>query len=464
MPRLSALQYCRRANALPRGNVLRIAKTESHAEHFLHGIPGRKNCVTIMRMFRRLQQMIARLSATRPGAWVVRTCIQPLDRFVLWISGGRFGIVSLFYPTLVLITALITQLLFYALVAINVPALYADGMSPALLGLMSLLTIVVAVGLVSGAVSFSIHAGSVREASMMASAVLLPTTALLQAQAPYFIARRFDVVWLAILAITVVALAFLRSGMQTFQRAAIFSRNRETMSLRRIWSTFRRFFSEYQPAGTPLYAYRGLPFSPWRFYRYEFPALLYELRLPLAVSMLAAVSGTVLGLTLSQTLVLPPVEQALTMLAYGPAPSLLLAGFVFANNLRVSILSNLLAPFSLGVFPFLVPAVVFAQIGYISGRILVQNGATIVDPLQFIVAYLLPHGVIELPTFLISAALGLRMGAALLSTPGNFTVGENLLWAAAQTVKVWLLIIAPLVLVAALIEGLITPLVIMWVY
>jgi len=363
-----------------------------------------------------------------------------------------------------LITALITQHLFYALVAINVPALYADGMSPALLGLMSLLTIVVAVGLVSGAVSFSIHAGSVREASMMASAVLLPTTALLQAQAPYFIARRFDVVWLAILAITVVALAFLRSGMQTFQRAAIFSRNRETMSLRRIWSTFRRFFSEYQPAGTPLYAYRGLPFSPWRFYRYEFPALLYELRLPLAVSMLAAVSGTVLGLTLSQTLVLPPVEQALTMLAYGPAPSLLLAGFVFANNLRVSILSNLLAPFSLGVFPFLVPAVVFAQIGYISGRILVQNGATIVDPLQFIVAYLLPHGVIELPTFLISAALGLRMGAALLSTPGNFTVGENLLWAAAQTVKVWLLIIAPLVLVAALIEGLITPLVIMWVY
>jgi|GEM_PF-418827 len=104
MPRLSALQYCRRANALPRGNVLRIAKTESHAEHFLHGIPGRKNCVTIMRMFRRLQQMIARLSATRPSAWVVRTCIQPLDRFVLWISGGRFGIVSLFYPTLVLIT------------------------------------------------------------------------------------------------------------------------------------------------------------------------------------------------------------------------------------------------------------------------------------------------------------------------------------------------------------------------
>ncbi len=104
MHRLSALQHCRRANALPRGDVLRIVKTGSYAEYFFHCIPGRKNWFTIMRMFRRLHLMIAYLSATSLGAWVVRTCIQPLDRFVLWISGGRLGIVSLFYPTLVLIT------------------------------------------------------------------------------------------------------------------------------------------------------------------------------------------------------------------------------------------------------------------------------------------------------------------------------------------------------------------------
>ncbi|GIV95003.1 MAG: hypothetical protein KatS3mg056_3712 [Chloroflexus sp.] len=56
------------------------------------------------------------------------------------------------------------------------------------------------------------------------------------------------------------------------------------------------------------------------------------------------------------------------------------------------------------------------------------------------------------------------MGAALLSTPGDFSVGENLLWAAAQTAKVWLLLITPLVLVAAIVEGLVTPLVIRLVY
>ena len=57
-----------------------------------------------MRMFRRVQLLIARFSATRFGAWFVRTCIQPLDRLLLWLTGGRIGIVSLFYPTLILIT------------------------------------------------------------------------------------------------------------------------------------------------------------------------------------------------------------------------------------------------------------------------------------------------------------------------------------------------------------------------
>jgi deazaflavin-dependent oxidoreductase (nitroreductase family) len=84
--------------------MLHTGETESHEEYLLHSILSRKTCSTVMKMFRRLQLMITHLSATRPGAWFVRTCIQPFDRFVLWISGGRLGIVSLFYTTLVLIT------------------------------------------------------------------------------------------------------------------------------------------------------------------------------------------------------------------------------------------------------------------------------------------------------------------------------------------------------------------------
>lgn len=192
--------------------------------------------------------------------------------------------------------------------------------------------------------------------------------------------------------------------------------------------------------------------------------LLHELRLPLAVSLLAAIGGIWFGMSQASVRVFPSVERTLDQIAYGPDPSLWLVLFVVFNNLRVSILSNLFAPFSLGVFPFLVPATVFAQIGYVCGRLIERGGVGTDNPLTFLFAYLLPHGSIELPVFMLSAALGLRMGAAVLTAPGEFTVGENLLWAAAQTVKVWLLLIAPLVVVAALIEGLITPLVIRWAY
>ena len=43
---------------------------------------------------------------------------------------------------------------------------------------------------------------------------------------------------------------------------------------------------------------------------------------------------------------------------------------------------------------------------------------------------------------------------------GGFTVGQNILWSIAQFLKVWALVLAPLFLVSALIEGLVTPLVV----
>jgi uncharacterized membrane protein SpoIIM required for sporulation len=86
------------------------------------------------------------------------------------------------------------------------------------------------------------------------------------------------------------------------------------------------------------------------------------------------------------------------------------------------------------------------------------------SPLQFLIAYVLPHGIVELPTFILSAALGLRIGAALLAPPPGFTAGQNLLWALANFAKIWLLVLLPLVALASLIEGLISPLVIRFFY
>jgi uncharacterized membrane protein SpoIIM required for sporulation len=84
--------------------------------------------------------------------------------------------------------------------------------------------------------------------------------------------------------------------------------------------------------------------------------------------------------------------------------------------------------------------------------------------LQFLLAYVAPHGIVELPTFVLSAALGLRIGASLLAQPHGFSAAQNLLWALAQFAKTWLLLILPLTALGATIEGLISPLVIRALY
>ncbi len=77
---------------------------------------------------------------------------------------------------------------------------------------------------------------------------------------------------------------------------------------------------------------------------------------------------------------------------------------------------------------------------------------------------MLPHGIIELPTALLAAAMGIRIGVALMSPPKGFTVGQNILWSMAQFFKVWALVLLPLFLLGSLIEGLISPVIIASLY
>jgi uncharacterized membrane protein SpoIIM required for sporulation len=323
--------------------------------------------------------------------------------------------------------------------------------------------------LVAGAVVISTHTSSIKAATLLASAVLVPTSVAIQLQAILFIARRYDVLWYALAALAVITLALLRSGMASFNREEILSREHDELSLGGIWATFRTFLSEYRPAGTPLAAYAGRPFSPRRFYRAELRPLLGELRAPLACAALAALGGAAGGVYMALARELLPAMALLTeRIGTVPDPSPLLALGIFANNIRVAVLSNLLSVFSMGVFAALVPFVAFGQVALVSTALADAGGSWAalgpLSPLQFNLAYVLPHGIVELPTFILSAALGLRIGAALLAQPPGFTAGQNLLWALAQFFKTWLLVLLPLVALAAAIEGLVTPLVIRALY
>jgi uncharacterized membrane protein SpoIIM required for sporulation/ABC-type Na+ efflux pump permease subunit len=372
-----------------------------------------------------------------------------------------------------LLTSISAMLIFSVALRVFHPAVYAYSMTPVRLAQLLVMISIMTVLMVAGAVIISSHTSSIRAANLLASFVLIPMAVLLQLEAFIIIVQRWEVVSFVIYILLVMAIALLRTGISAFNREEILSREHENINFKTTSLTLGTFFREYRPAGVPLREYQGLPFSPGRFYREELPALLREIRLPIGVALTAAIGGLWLGNYLAVDFrfigfVQVALDGYIKQVGQAPPPSPLLAIAIFANNLRVSILSNVFSSFAFGIFAFLVPAVAFLQVSFIATTLYEQHGSWFSleagGPLPFLLGYVVPHGIIELPTFILSAALGIRIGASVLSPPPGFSVGQNLLWSLANFLKVWLLLLMPLILVGSMIEGLVSPMIIRALY
>ncbi len=121
---------------------------------------------------------------------------------------------------------------------------------------------------------------------------------------------------------------------------------------------------------------------------------------------------------------------------------------IFMNNARNSLLALVLGVL-FGIVPLLVVAVNGLIVGMVSEIFAGQKG------IAFLLAAILPHGIIELPLILISAAIGLRLGHVMyLHVKGERT---NLKQEFRDGVLFYFTRIAPLLLVAAMIETFVTP-------
>jgi uncharacterized membrane protein SpoIIM required for sporulation/ABC-type transport system involved in multi-copper enzyme maturation permease subunit len=351
------------------------------------------------------------------------------------------------------------------------PELFFQGLTLEYLLLGFLLITFKAIVMVASAVIISSHTTSIRAANLLASFVLLPTASVVQLEAILIISRGPNsrtVLWLIALLLSVMAIALIRTGMGAFNREEILSREHEQLNLRQVGQTWKTFFREYRPAGVAPDQYSGAPLSLARFYRSELPALLREYRLPLLVALVAAAGGLLSGGYVGSHYRVRLLDNYLANIGGAPPPSLALGLGIAANNIRVALLSDIFSLFTFGALAFLVPAVAFAQIGFVTSSLSERGGSWLAfgadSPLQFLLGYVLPHGLIELPVAILGAAVGIRVGAALMSPPKGFTVGQNILWSLAQFTKVWLFVLIPLFVVAGLIEGLITPAVIQSLY
>lgn len=115
--------------------------------------------------------------------------------------------------------------------------------------------------------------------------------------------------------------------------------------------------------------------------------------------------------------------------------------FIFLNNVQSSFYSMIFGVF-LGVFPIIAAIVNGYLLGFVSS-ISVQNQGF------FALWRLLPHGIFELPAIFISLGLGLKLGTFIFQKEKLEFFKDYLF----NSLKVFFLIVVPLLIIAGIIEG-----------
>jgi len=118
--------------------------------------------------------------------------------------------------------------------------------------------------------------------------------------------------------------------------------------------------------------------------------------------------------------------------------------FIFLNNLKSSFFAILLGIFFgfISVFIIIVNAYV---LGFVGSKVVAAEGFSIL-------LKLLPHGIFEIPAVIISVAMGLRLGMFLFVHRGKSKKKEFAKWLR-DSLRVFIFIIVPLLIIAAIIEG-----------
>jgi uncharacterized membrane protein SpoIIM required for sporulation/ABC-type transport system involved in multi-copper enzyme maturation permease subunit len=321
-----------------------------------------------------------------------------------------------------------------------------------------LLTTMEALVMVASAVVVSSHTTSVRAANLLASFIIIPTAFLLQGETVLLFWGQYDVLWCILAGLGIALALLIRTGIRTFNREEILAREIDELNLSAAVRLFRRHFF-------------GQRFSLARVYRDDVPRLLLENRLPIAVTMLVVVGGMALGWLFALRYPFPAntleplridaetFQRQLATPGYDFLPRIDTMS-IFLNNVRALTLAALLGLFSFGSLALILLLAPMAMVGFFTGEI----GFLGSDPLTFLTAFILPHGLVELPAAVIATAFGLRLGASIISPPPGITAGENLLRALADLTKIFLFVILPLLLIAAWVEANVTPYVVLWFY
>lgn len=321
-----------------------------------------------------------------------------------------------------------------------------------MLTLILLLTFAHAVLMVSAAIVISVQATTIRAANLLASFVVVPVAFLLQGETILIFWGNEDVLWFAIIGVTLLATLLVRLGLSHFRREYLLGREIDTINLKWIVRTFSNRF-------------KGQARSLTEWYRSELPVTLRQLRQPLLiVTGLALVAGVVSYLwvihNVPEYITLSPerIGEFRTFIADNltnldslgerlPAPVL------FYHNARTTVVFLLLGLVSFGTLGL---TLFIGNVALVGG---VMGAADLVgySPLLAFAAGILPHGIFELSAIFLATAAMLKVGAQLVTPQPDKSLGETLLIALADWLRVFLGIVLPFLAIAAVIEIYLTP-------
>ena len=350
-------------------------------------------------------------------------------------------------------------------IAIYVIGLFlSTGYSPPPLLLLQvvILTFCEALVMVAGAVVISSTATSVRAANLLASFIIVPMALVVQGVSIIMFWAHYSVLWYVVAALVMVAVLLMRMGLALFNREHLLTRQVERFNLsgplKRLYELF-----VHRPG------VEGKPFSLSRVYRYDLMLIFRDIKLALLLTCLIAIGGLLLGVIYAFRYPLPPQFlryfnpdtklERMRELNLGILPPLQTRA-IFLHNFRSLTLSSLLSLITLGLMPAMVIILNLGMVGFFLGEVAIMGQ----NPWIFLMAFILPHGIFEVPAAVITAATALRIGAIPVSPEAGRDLRDRLLLSLADWLKVLLFVALPLLLIAAFIEANLTPLVAGWFY
>ncbi len=271
---------------------------------------------------------------------------------------------------------------------------------------------------------------------------------LIEAESVVMFWARYDVLWWSILGQIVIASLLVRMGVSYFNREELIGHELDTINIRWGWRIFWK-------------AFLGEAHNLRAWFLQEVPDTLRRLLVPSLITAVFLVVIAFAGAAESHQYTLPAqtfdTQELYAQLKQGlqNVPLFSVGGIpvIWLHNLRAVVIATLLAICSFGVLGLLVIMLPLAITGYLAGA----AASAGLSPLVFLTAFIIPHGILEIPALVLAGAAILRLGATLITPAHGKTIGEAWLIALADWLRIFVALVVPLLLGAAVLEVLVTP-------